>query len=74
MIEVAESGVNSLPNDISGSSASLFQYVKALVAAARREPALVVDVITVIEQMCNLLQRENLSVGIPEKIRNAVID
>lgn len=73
MMEVAESGVNSLPNDMSGLSASLTQYVKAIVAAARKEPALTSDVGTVIDKMCNLLQRENSPIGIQEKIRNTVI-
>lgn len=73
MMEVAESGVNSLPNDMSGSSASLTQYVKAIVAAARKEPALTSDVGIVINKMCNLLQRENSPIGIQEKIRNTVI-
>lgn len=73
MIEIAESGVNSLPNDMSGSSASLTQYTKAIVATARREPALISDVGTVIDKMCNLLQRENSPIGVQEKIRNTVI-
>lgn len=73
MIEIAESGVNSLPNDMSGSSASLTQYAKSIVATARREPALISDVGTVIDKMCNLLQRENSPIGVQEKIRNMVI-
>lgn len=72
MIEIAESGVNSLPNDMSGSSAYLTQYAKAIVATARREPALISDVGTVIDKMCNLLQRENSPIGVQEKIRNTV--
>lgn len=70
MMAIGDCGMISLLQDISGIS-FLTQFLKTVVIAARTEPPLVNDILTVIEKMLKYL--EEVPSGSPhEKIRNMV--